>query len=209
MPPRASPTIYEAAERASSVQCVALRERHIIRRIPLSFFRGDVRLSGQLFRNTDRPDVKQPGIVVTGSWLTVKEQMSEVYAVALAERGYTAFTFDFTGFGDSVGEPRQAEIPDRTIADLVAAADFLSTLSLVHTESLAHLAVCASAQYGLAALARGSRVARFISVAGWYHDTASVAPFYGGLSEWRHGSIEGRPAEVRAGGRFDDRKARS
>jgi uncharacterized protein len=44
-----------------------------------------------------------------------------------------------------------------------------------------HLAICASAQYGLAALARGSRVDRFVSIAGWYHDPVSVAPFYGGM----------------------------
>jgi hypothetical protein len=68
------------------------------------------------------------------------------------------------------------------IADLIAAAEFLSTLSLVEPETLSHLAICASAQYGLAALARGSRLARFISIAGWYHDTASVAGFYGGLT---------------------------
>src|SRR5262245_35548500 len=152
-----------------------------IYRTPFTFFRGDLRLAGSLFRNTDRLDVRQPAIIVTGSWLTVKEQMPELYATRLAERGYTAFTFDFSGFGESAGDPRQAEIPDRKIADIIAAADFLSTLSLVEPDTLSHLAICASAQYGLAALARGSCVRRFISVAGWYHDTTSVAAFYGGL----------------------------
>jgi hypothetical protein len=52
---------------------------------------------------------------------------------------------------------------------------------LVEPDTISHLAICASAQYGLAALRRGSRVGRFISIAGWYHDTASVAAFYGGL----------------------------
>jgi fermentation-respiration switch protein FrsA (DUF1100 family) len=153
----------------------------MIDRIRLPFFRNDVRLAGQLFRNTTRPDVRQPAIIVTGSWLTVKEQMAEVYALRLAERGYAAFTFDFSGFGESGGLPRQAEIPDRKIADLISAADFLSTLSIVEPGTVAHLAICASAQYGLAALARGSQVKRFVSVAGWYHDTRSIAPFYGGL----------------------------
>jgi hypothetical protein len=147
----------------------------------LPFFRGDVPLAGQLFRNTDRLDVKQPAIIVTGSWLTVKEQMPEVYALRLAERGFTVLTFDFTGFGASGGTPRQAEIPDRKIDDLVAAANFADTLAFVEPGRLAHLAVCASAQYGLAVMARGSRITRFISVAGWYHDPVSVAPFYGGM----------------------------
>jgi fermentation-respiration switch protein FrsA (DUF1100 family) len=153
----------------------------MIHRTTLPFFRGDVQLAGQLFRNTARLDVRQPAVIVTGSWLTVKEQMPETYALRLAERGYTAFTFDFTGFGASGGAPRQAELPDRKIADLVAAADFVDTLAFVEPGALAHLAICASAQYGLAALAKGSRVARFVSVAGWYHDPVSVAPFYGGM----------------------------
>jgi uncharacterized protein len=154
----------------------------MIHSTPLPFFRGDLRLAGRLFRNTDRLDLKQPAIIVTGSWLTVKEQMPDTYALRLAEHGYTVFTFDFAGFGESQGEPRQAEIPDRKIADLIAAADFVSTLAFVEPDTIAHLAICASAQYGLAALARGSRVARFLSVAGWYHDPVSVAPFYGGMA---------------------------
>jgi fermentation-respiration switch protein FrsA (DUF1100 family) len=168
----------------------------MIYRTPLTLFRGDLTLAGQLFRNTDRLDVRQPAIIVTGSWLTVKEQMPELYATRLAERGYAAFTFDFSGFGESAGEPRQTEIPERKIADLIAVADFLSTLSLIEPNALSHLAICASAQYGLAALARGSRVNRFISVAGWYHDTASVAAFYGGLAgvaqriELAHAALE-------------------
>ena len=128
--------------------------------IPLTFFRGDTPLAGRLYRNTTRWDVRQPAVIVTGSWLTVKEQMPQLYATRLAERGYAAFTFDFTGFGESGGALRQAEIPDRKIADLIAAADFLTTVSLVEPDTIAHLAVCASAQYGLAAIARGSRVSR-------------------------------------------------
>jgi uncharacterized protein len=102
----------------------------MIHRTPLPFFRGELRLAGELFRNTDRLDITQPAIIVTGSWLTVKEQMPNTYALRLAERGYTVFTFDFTGFGESQGDPRQAEIPDRKIADLIAAADFVSTLGV-------------------------------------------------------------------------------
>jgi hypothetical protein len=160
---------------------------------PLPFFRGGIRLAGRVYRNTDRLDVPQPAVIVTGSWLTVKEQMPDTYARRLVERGYTAFTFDFTGFGESAGEPRQAEVPDRKIADLIAAADFVATLSIAEPDTLAHLAICASAQYGLAALARGSQVRRFVSVAGWYHDTASVAPFYGGPA-----GVAARVARARA-----------
>jgi fermentation-respiration switch protein FrsA (DUF1100 family) len=152
----------------------------MIHRTILPFYRGNIRLVGELFRNTDRFDVRQPGIVITGSWLTVKEQMPEVYALRFAERGYTAFTFDFAGFGQSGGEPRQAELPHRKIADIIAATEFLSTLALIEPDTLTHMAVCATSQYALTALAQGSLAKRFVSIAGWYHDPVSVAPFYGG-----------------------------
>jgi fermentation-respiration switch protein FrsA (DUF1100 family) len=154
----------------------------LIHSLSIPFWSNGTRLAGRLFRNTDSLEQRQPGIIVTGSWLTVKEQMPAVYATRLAELGYAAFTFDFTGFGESAGDPRQAEIPDRKIADLIAAADFLSTLAMVDSDALAHVGVCASAQYGVAAMARGSRVKRFVSVAGWFHNPTSVAPFYGGAA---------------------------
>jgi uncharacterized protein len=103
--------------------------------------------------------------------------MPALYAHKLAERGLTAFIFDFAGFGESKGEPRQAEIPMRKIGDIVAAAEFAATMSFV--SALGHLAICASAQYALRALTYGAPIRSFASVAGWYHDTASVAAFYG------------------------------
>ena len=147
---------------------------------PMLFPSGGVPLAGRVYRNVDNLVDPQPSIMVTGSWLTVKEQMSHTYALALAERGYTAFTFDFAGFGQSAGVPRQLELPARKIADIIAAADFLSTMSFVRGGAPGHLGICASAQYALAAIARGARIRSFASVAGWYHDAQSVAAFYGG-----------------------------
>lgn len=147
--------------------------------IPVVFPGGDAMLSGRIVRGTADLAAREIGVLVTGSWLTVKEQMPLVYARRLAELGYTAFVFDFAGFGESAGEPRQAEIPARKIADIRAAADFLATLSMVDAERIAHVAICASAQYAQHAIARGARIAAFASVAGWYHDAGSVAGFYG------------------------------
>jgi fermentation-respiration switch protein FrsA (DUF1100 family) len=147
---------------------------------PYLLFHGDVPLSARVHRATGDLLERQPAVLITGSWLTVKEQMADRYARALAERGYTAFTFDFAGFGGSGGGPRQAEIPERKIDDITAAARQVSTLSFVRPGAVGYLAICASAQYALAAIAGGAPIASLASVAGWYHDTASVAPFYGG-----------------------------
>jgi uncharacterized protein len=147
---------------------------------PYLLFEADVRLSARIHRATDDLLDRQPAVLVTGSWLTVKEQMADHYARALAERGYTAITFDFAGFGESGGDPRQAEVAARKIADITAAARQVSSLSFVRPGAVGCLAICASAQYALAAIAGGAPIASFASVAGWYHDTESVAPLYGG-----------------------------
>jgi uncharacterized protein len=149
---------------------------------PLIFPSDGVVLVGRVYRDVDNLIEPRPTVIVTGSWLTVKEQMPHTYAVALAERGITAFTFDFAGFGQSGGEPRQLELPARKIQDITAAAELLSTMSFVQGGLPGHIGVCASAQYALAAIARGARIGAFASVAGWYHDAPSVAPFYGGPS---------------------------
>jgi fermentation-respiration switch protein FrsA (DUF1100 family) len=147
---------------------------------PVVFPSAGVVLAGRFYRNTGSPDIKQPVVVVTGSWLTVQEQMPAMYARRLAELGFTTFTFDFSGFGKSDGVPRQLEMPARKIEDIIAAVDFVSTMSF--TEEVGHLAICASAQYAVAAIARGARIRSLASIAGWFHDAASVAGFYGGAN---------------------------
>ena len=147
---------------------------------PVMFPSAGVLLMGRVYRNVNNLTDSGPGVVVTGSWLTVKEQMPHRYATALIERGYTVFTFDFAGFGQSGGVPRQLEHPERKINDIVAAANFLGSQSYVRPGGVGFVGICASAQYALAALARGARVRAFASVAGWYHDAESVAGFYGG-----------------------------
>jgi uncharacterized protein len=144
----------------------------------VAFFSNAVRLAGRFIRNSDDLSLRQPAVVVTGSWLTVKEQMPLVYARRLADAGITAFIFDFAGFGESDGALRQCEMPARKIVDVMSAADFVRTMSFAG--KVGYLAICASAQYTLAALARGASIDSFASVAGWYHDAASIAPFYGG-----------------------------
>jgi dienelactone hydrolase len=152
----------------------------MIHETPVVFHSQGVPLAGRLFRPTASLDQRQPIVIVVGSWLTVKEQMATTYARRLADAGYAAFVFDFAGFGASQGEPRQAELPARKILDLRAAAAFLRSLAFVDGDRIGVVAICASAQYTLAALAQGAPIRSWASVAGWFHDPASVAPFYGG-----------------------------
>ena len=156
-----------------------MTEQHDVTQQDLVVPDGDVSLAVRIHRRAGAAG-RQPAVVVMGSWLTVKEQMADTYARRLAEHGYSAITFDFAGFGASGGGLRQTEVPVRKMRNLAAVVDLVRSLSAVDSDRVGVLSVCASAQYTLAALARGLPVAAFVSVAGWFHDTTSVAPFYGG-----------------------------
>lgn len=119
-----------------------------------------------------------PGIVVTGSWTSVKEQMSGLYAEALADRGYAALAFDFRNFGDSEGAVRALESPEMKIEDIQAAAAFLPTLPEVADAQVGGLAVCASAGYMAHAIAGGAPFQSFVTVAAWLHDEATAKAIY-------------------------------
>src|SRR5262245_33250760 len=114
---------------------------------PFMFHSQGVPLAARVFRNPESLQVRQPGVIAMGSWLTVKEQMATAYARLLAERGYTAFVFDFSGFGESGGAPRHAEIPARKIADIAAAVRFMRTLAFIEPDRIDCVAICASARY--------------------------------------------------------------
>jgi fermentation-respiration switch protein FrsA (DUF1100 family) len=152
-----------------------------VRTLEVMFFSDGAALAGRFFLPAGamlaRP---RPCIIATGSWLTVKEQMAQLYAERLAERDFTTFIFDFAGFGQSAGKPPQLEHPDRKIADIIAAVEFVRTMSFVDADVVGYLGICASAQYAMAAAARGAKLRALASVAGWFHDAGSVAPFYGG-----------------------------
>ena len=95
------------------------------------------------------------------------------YARALAERGFTTFTFDFAGWGESGGALRHWEMPTQKARDIAAAVEFVSSMSFVGPK-VGHLAICASAQYALRAAVSTPRIASLVSVAGWFHDSKSV-----------------------------------
>ena len=48
---------------------------------PMMFPADGASLVGRVYRNVDELVTPQPAVVVTGSWLTVKEQMARTYAL--------------------------------------------------------------------------------------------------------------------------------
>lgn len=145
----------------------------------VTFFSQGSKLVGHFYR---AEEAKKPGpaIIVVGSWLTVKEQMPSNYAPIAAEAGLSALTFDFSGFGESQGPPREVESARRKAEDIRHAALFLRTREDVDPERIGVLAICASAGYTAAASIDEPAIRSVAMVAPWLHDAAIVKEIYGG-----------------------------
>jgi len=138
-------------------------------------------LTGTLHLPADFDEQKNyKTVIVTGSWLTVKEQMPDYYARKLAARGLIAFTFDFRNYGESEGQPRYYEVPAMKSRDIEQAARYLQTLSFVNGKHINGLAICASSGYMADAIIQGASIRSLVMVAPWLHNHAIVREVYGG-----------------------------
>lgn len=111
---------------------------------------------------------RRPAVVVAGPMTSVKEQVSGVYARALAERGIAALAIDHRGYGESEGHPRQYEHWGRKVEDLRAALDALTARDDVSAVGLA--GVCLGCGYAAHAAAGRSDVQALGLVVGYYRD---------------------------------------
>ncbi len=139
------------------------------------------RLVGDLYLPDDhQAGEKLPAVIVSGSWTSVKEQMPATYAAEMADRGFAALAFDFTGWGQSEGSERQIEDPITKTADIVAAAEFLASHVSIDPDRIAALGICASAGYAAGAAVDSPYIRSVALVAPWLHDAAIVDAVYGG-----------------------------
>ncbi|KAB8194303.1 alpha/beta fold hydrolase [Nonomuraea phyllanthi] len=83
-----------------------------------------------------------PAVAIIGPMTYVKEQAPVQYARRLAANGFTALIFDPRYRGESGGEPRNVEDPFAKVADLRAAAAFLTERPEVDAARIAVLGIC-------------------------------------------------------------------
>jgi uncharacterized protein len=140
---------------------------------------------------------KLPTVIVTGAWMTIKEQMPGLYAQKLADRGFAAFAFDFRSWGESGGKLRSFESPTVKITDIKNAVSFLQTVEAVDANRIAGLGICASAGYMAVATAEDSRIKSLITVAPWIHDPQIVDAVYGGSAAVQKLIATGKAAEAK------------
>lgn len=135
------------------------------------------------------------GIVVTGSWTTVKEMMPDGYAAKLAEQGFVALTFDFRNYGESEGMPRNLESPALKATDISHAAQFLQRLPYIDAAHIGGMGICASAGYMVQAVTEGAPIHSINLVAPWLHNATIVEAIYGGaegVAKLKQAGIEAR-----------------
>lgn len=137
-------------------------------------------LVGDLYLPAEAAAGPVPGLVVTGAWMTVKEQQPGRYAKEMADRGFAALAFDFRGWGESGGHRRQFEDPAAKVEDIKAAARWLATRQDVRSGSIGGLAVCASAGYLVQAATETTDITSIGLVAPWMQDAGIVEQVYGG-----------------------------
>ena len=145
----------------------------------VQFASSGMNLQGHLFLPPGfEANAQYPAVIVTGSWTSVKEQMPDEYASLLAQEGFLALTFDFTGFGESEGQPRQVEDSELKINDIKAAVDFLANHPNVSQQEIAGMGVCASAGYMAYAAAQDARMSELVLVAPWLHNPEIARSIY-------------------------------
>jgi fermentation-respiration switch protein FrsA (DUF1100 family) len=112
---------------------------------------------------------RAPGLVFTGPFTSVRDQVTGLYAARLAAAGFVTLAFDHRNFGESGGQPRRHEDPQGKLNDLRAAVSLLRARPEVDPERIGAIGICLGAGYALRFAAFDTRVKAFAGIAGAYN----------------------------------------
>jgi fermentation-respiration switch protein FrsA (DUF1100 family) len=124
-----------------------------------------------------------PGIVLTGPFTGVKEQVTGSYAEQLSAAGFITLAFDHRGFGESGGR-RQHEDSQGKLADLRAAVSALAARAEVDPARIGLVGICLGGGYAIRAAAGDPRIRAVAGIAGGYNSPAEMAASMG-IREYR------------------------
>jgi dienelactone hydrolase len=109
-----------------------------------------------------RPDEPEPPVVVLAHGFGGTRRMGlPDFAERLASEGFAVLLFDYRGFGDSEGTPRQVVSPGKHVADWNAAVEFARDLEGVDGDRLGVLGWSFSGGHGLLTAARRDDVSAY------------------------------------------------
>ncbi len=172
------------------------------------------RIAGILRTPRARDTAQYPGIVLTGPFTGVKEQVVSVYARRLADAGLAALVFDHRNFGASEGQPRQHEDAAGKLDDLRGATSALAAQPAIDAGRLGCVGVCLGGGYALRHSAFDPRIGAVAFVAAAFNDPRGMRQGMGAESyrdllrafaateqrQFGTGEIEYLPAVDRDGG---------
>jgi fermentation-respiration switch protein FrsA (DUF1100 family) len=138
----------------------------------IDFRSGDFDLAGVL--RLPASGTPLPGLVLTGPFTGVKDQVVGLYAERLAEAGFATLAFDHRGFGGSGGR-RGHEDSGGKLADLRAAVDALAARPEVDADRLGVVGICLGGGYAVRAAAQDPRLRAVAGIAGAYNSPAWFA----------------------------------
>ncbi|HVG16053.1 MAG TPA: alpha/beta hydrolase [Chitinophagaceae bacterium] len=116
---------------------------------------------------------KHAAIIVGHPMGAVKEQSANVYASAMAERGFITLSIDLSYWGESEGAVRNVVAPDMYAEDFSAAVDFLGTRSFVDRNRIGVVGVCGSGNFVISAAKIDPRMTAIATVSMYDMGSAS------------------------------------
>ncbi len=133
-----------------------------------------------------------PGLVFTGPFTGVKEQVVGHYAEQLTTRGFATLVVDHRGFGASEGRLRQHEDSAGKLQDLLDATSFLASADGVDAARLGAVGICLGGGYALRHAAFDPRIRALVTVAGAYNDPRAMRAGMGadGYAQQMQTSVE-------------------
>ncbi|HEY5143893.1 MAG TPA: alpha/beta fold hydrolase [Solirubrobacteraceae bacterium] len=149
---------------------------------------GADELAAWLHRPEPAADARIPCIVMAHGFSATRADALPAYAERFADAGFGVVLFDYRGFGDSGGAPRQVIDIRRQQEDYEAAIRFAARQSWVDPERIALFGSSFSGGHVVDVASRDQRIAAVIA----------QAPFADGLAQLRH-----TPPKVAARGTLD------
>jgi uncharacterized protein len=115
-----------------------------------------------------------PGLVFTGPFTGVKDQVVGRYAELLTRAGFATLAFDHRGFGESGGR-RAHEDSQGKLADLRAAVGVLASHPAVDAGRIGAVGICLGGGYAVRAAAADPRIRAVAGIAGAYNSPPRFA----------------------------------
>ena len=130
---------------------------------PTSFLSGGTECAVTVSRPDTSSGVPIPAIVMAHGFGSPRALRLHAYAERFVTAGYAAVVFDYRGFGDSEGEPRQLLDISMQHADWKAALDFARSLPGIDANKIVAWGTSFGGGHVLTVAGRGERLAAVIA----------------------------------------------